>query len=114
MAKDWRWRHSLAGVARVSILMRRLSLDLQMEAEALVEMETWVATMQVDSVQIVMLVALAEMGLETSLGLVLVETEATALAELEPMDLMEMEATALVEIGATALEEIKATALEET
>ena len=107
MAKGWRWLHSLAGVARVLILMHQVTLDLQMELEALVE--TCVATVLVEaSVETVM--ALVETGLKLSLEMVLeasVEIEATASVEMEPMDLMETEEMDLVEIEATALVEIQ-------
>ena len=93
MAKGWRWLHSQAGVARVLILMHQVTLDLQMEPEALVEMETVMAL---------------EMLLQAS-----VEIEATALVEMEPMDLMEMEEMDLVELEATALVEIEAATLVE-
>lgn len=121
MAKGWRWLHSLAGVARVLILMHQVTLDLQMELEALVEtkqevlVETCVATVLVEaSVETVM--ALVETGLKLSLEMVLeasVEIEATASVEMEPMDLMEIEEMDLVELEATALVEIEATALVE-
>ena len=113
MAKGWRWLHSLAGVARVLILMHQVTLDLQMELEALVE--TCVATVLVEaSVETVM--ALVETGLKLSLEMVLeasVEIEATASVEMEPMDLMGIEEMDLVELEATALVEIEATALVE-
>jgi hypothetical protein len=106
MAKGWRWLHSLAGAARVLILMRQVTLDLQMElATVLVEA----------SVETVMV--LVETGLKLSLEMVVeasVEIEATASVEMEPVDLMEIEEMDLVEIEATALVEIQPMASVET
>merc|ERR550532_2867398 len=89
---NW-WLHSLAGVARVLISMHQVTLDSQMELEALVEtklealveteVETCVETVLTASVETVMAL---EMVLEDS-----VETEATASVGMEPMDLMEIE-----------------------